>query len=107
MDWLSSNWVWLAFGAFILFAMSRGGCGMNHGGHNQHRLNEEDQLERRSETAPLSTSVRRVNSDDTTLQPADDVHEAPVAKEAALATEHAGHANASGSSEARRHHHGC
>ncbi len=35
MNWLYSNWIWLALGvgALALFASGRGGCGMGHGGH--------------------------------------------------------------------------
>ena len=38
MEWLGSNWGWLALGAgFIAFlALGRGGCGMGHGGHQDH-----------------------------------------------------------------------
>ncbi len=34
MEWLGSNWIWLALGAGFVafFALGRGGCGMGHGG---------------------------------------------------------------------------
>ncbi len=35
MEWLGSNWIWLALGAGIIvfFAFGRGGRGMRHGSH--------------------------------------------------------------------------
>jgi hypothetical protein len=53
MDWLASNWIWLvlAFGAFALVARAGHGCGMGHGGHDQHRRSDaKDDQARPGET---------------------------------------------------------
>lgn len=38
MEWLANNWIWLALGAGVLafLTLGRGGCGMGHGGHEDH-----------------------------------------------------------------------
>jgi hypothetical protein len=33
MEWLSQNWIWLAFAAAMIFMMRRGGAGGCCGGH--------------------------------------------------------------------------
>ncbi len=111
MNWLGSNWIWLALGvgALALFAFGRGGCGMGHGGHDRRRRGEGDPSDRPRETTSvaLSTPAARVDSGDPTLQPAGHVHGVPSVKEAALATEHAGHGTDSDQAVSRRHRHGC
>ena len=110
MNWLSSNWIWLALGvgALALFASGRG-CGMGHGGHNHRRRDEADQRESSREVSqgPLSTPTARVATADSPLQPADHFHGAPSERDAALATEHAGHGPPAGQSAPRQHRHGC
>ena len=111
MNWLSSNWIWLALGvgALALFAFGRGGCSMGHGGHGQRRHDEADQPNGPREVTEASVSTRAVTmgSTDTPLQPAGHVHGAPSEREAALATEHAGHGGTAGQSAPRQHRHGC
>jgi hypothetical protein len=78
MEWLGSNWIWLALGlgALAFFAFGRGGCGMSHGGR------QSDDRSRESTTGPLSRGTG-----------------------GALADVRAGHDGAS--SQPRRHRHGC
>jgi hypothetical protein len=37
MEWLSQNWIWLAFAAVLIFMMRRGGgcCGGGHGAEDK------------------------------------------------------------------------
>jgi len=39
MEWLTQNWIWLAFAAVMIFMMRRGGaggcCGGGHGAHDK------------------------------------------------------------------------
>lgn len=107
MNWLSSNWIWLALGvgALALFAFGRGGCGMGHGGHGRH--DNADQRDRPREMTQGSRSTLAVTAGaaESPLQPADHVHGAPPEREAALTTEHAGHGGSAGQSAPHRH--GC
>ena len=111
MNWLSSNWIWLALGvgALALFAFGRGGCGIGHGGHDHGRQREGDQNDpsRKTSVTPFATPAARLGSENTTVPSAGHAHGAPSEKEAALATEHAGHGSAPGQAEPRRHRHGC
>jgi hypothetical protein len=106
MNWLSNNWIWLALGvgALAIFGFGRGGCGMGHGGHDHGQQGEADQNDaaRKTTVTPFATAA------ESTIAPsADHVHGAPPAKEAALTGEHAGHGDAPGETEPRRHRHGC
>ena len=104
MSWLSSNWIWVALGvgAFAFFVLGRGGCGMGHGSHDHRQRGERDEPDRLRETTGLfGTPAARVDSADSSLQPAGHAHEA------ALATEHASHGRAGGEAAPRRHRHGC
>jgi hypothetical protein len=78
MEWLGSNWIWLALGAgFIAFlAFGRGGCGMSHGGHQDHAGGQMD------------------------VRPGDT---ARPASQGRLGGEHAGRGSVAG----QRHRHGC
>lgn len=111
MNWLGSNWIWLALGvgALALFAFGRSGCGMGHGGHDHGRRGEGDPSDRPRETTsgPLPTPATRMDSADTAVPPSGHVHGAPSVKEAALATDHAGHGTASDQTGPHRHRHGC
>lgn len=110
MNWLSSNWIWLALsvGALALFASGRG-CGMGHGGHNHRQHDEADQREppREVSEGSLSTPAARVASVDSPLQPSDHEHGAPAMGDTAFATERAGHGASVGQSAPRQHRHGC
>ncbi len=79
MEWLGSNWIWLALGAGMLAFMvfGRGGCGMSHGGHGRHHGSEDDR--------PRETT--------------------PAGNQSALSAAPAG--QASGQSAGRQHRHGC
>lgn len=60
MDWLASNWIWLAlaFGAFVLVARGGASCGMGHGGHNhQRRSGGKDDQSRPGETSAAKSSA--------------------------------------------------
>jgi len=109
MNWLSSNWIWLALGvgALALFASGRGGCGMGHRGHGHGRHGDADQRDRPREMTQrsLSTSAVTAGFVESPLQPADHVHGAPSEREAALTTEHARHDSTAGQSAPHRH--GC
>ena len=37
MEWLGSNWIWLALAALVFLMFRRGGCGMSHGGHGHQQ----------------------------------------------------------------------
>ncbi len=78
MEWLGSNWIWLALAAGFVafFAFGRGGCGMGHGGHQDHRPQ---------------------GSQDNTASTG----------QSALAGEHAGHGTGSAQPGGQRHRHGC
>jgi hypothetical protein len=92
MEWLSSNWIWLAFGiaALALFAFSGGGCGMSHSRHK--RQADED---RPSDWPPQAT---RLSSPAASLK---------ADKGAPLVPEHAGHTTDPSETKRERHHHGC
>ena len=111
MNWLSSNWIWLALGvgALVLFASRRGGCGMGHGGHDHRRREEGDQNDRPRDTiaAPLLTPGVRLGSDDSAMPSTGHVHGAPSANQGALAAEHAGHDTNPSQVGRQRHRHGC
>lgn len=111
MNWLISNWIWLALGVgtLALFAFGRSGCGMGHSGHDHRRAGEGDQSGHPRETTAgsFSTPAARVDTADTPLQPAGHAHGAPAGNETALATEHAGHGSAPGQADPHRHRHGC
>ncbi len=79
MEWLGSNWIWLALGAGIaaFFVLGRGGCGMSHGGHEHHQGGEQDKAPR--EAASSET-------------------------QGALGAQHVGHGSGPGQ---RRRHGGC
>ena len=82
MDWLGSNWIWLAIGAgaIAFFAFGRGGCGMGHGGHQDRQHPHQGDGAR--ETAPL-------------------------ANQGTLSGEHAGHGSGPAQAAGQRHRHGC
>lgn len=111
MNWIASNWIWLALGVGVLalFAFGRGGYGMSHSGHDHGRRGQEGQSDRLDETTagPRSTPATRVGSDNIAVPPTGHAHGAFAANQAALATEHAGHDSAAGQAEPRRHRHGC
>lgn len=100
MDWLSSNWIWLALGvgALALFGFGRGSCGIGHGGHDHGRQREGDQNDpsRKTTVTPFATPAARLGAESTTAPSTGHIHDAPPAKEAALATGHAGHDSAKG-----------
>lgn len=52
MEWLGSNWVWLALGVGVVafLAFGRGGCGM--GGHEHHQ--RPKQADRPQDPTPLA-----------------------------------------------------
>lgn len=56
MEWLGSNWIWLALmaGFFGFLAFGRGSCGMSHGGQGHHQGSQAD---RRGET-PVQGALR-------------------------------------------------
>jgi len=109
MNWLSSNWLWLALagGALAFFAFGRGGCGMGHSGQDHHRRAEGDQYDPRPKTtvAPLSTPAAR--ADARALPSTSHGHNAPPPNEGALVAENAGHDSSPGHAGPRRHRHGC
>lgn len=111
MEWLSSNWIWLALagGSIAFFAFGRGGCGMGHGGHDHRGRGEGDQYDPRRETTavPLSTPVARVGADDKAPPSTSQVHGALSADQSALAAEHAGHNGSPSQAGRQRHRHGC
>jgi hypothetical protein len=79
MEWLGSNWIWLALGvaAFAFFAFRRGGCGTGHGTHGDRR---------------------REGSDESTT---------PPANQGALTAAHAGHDSGLSQAGRQQHRHGC
>ena len=111
MNWLSSNWLWLALGvgALALFASSRGGCGMGHRGHDHRRRGEGDQFDRPSDmiAALPSTPTVKMGSDGSALPLSAHVHGAPSTENSVLAAEHAGHDTDPSQVGRQRHRHGC
>ena len=111
MNWLSSNWLWLALGvgALALFASSRGGCGMGHRGHDRRRREEGDQYGRPRDmiAAPPSTPTVRMGSDNSALPLSAHVHGAPSTEKSVLAAEHAGQDTDPSQVGRQRHRHGC
>ena len=110
MNWVASNWIWLALGvgALAFFAFGRS-CGMGHGGHDHRRRGEGDQSDRPRETTsgPLSMPATRVGSNTRAVQSAGHAHGTPSPNQGALATEHAGHDRAAGQAGPSRRRHGC
>ncbi|RTL51740.1 MAG: hypothetical protein EKK40_09460 [Bradyrhizobiaceae bacterium] len=108
MNWLNSNWVWLALGAVALLMFSRGGCGMGHRGHDHRGAREGSQNDPSGETMNRPfVSAAALDSDSTTAPQNDHMHGLPSAGEGALTTEHADHDSAKGEAGPRRHHHSC
>lgn len=111
MDWLTSNWIWLALGggAIALFAFGRGGCGMGHGGHVHRRRDEGEQHDPRHETtvAPLATHASGVDAAAGTSPSTSHVHDVPSVNQGALAAEHAGHDSGPSQAQRQPHRHGC
>ncbi len=108
MNWLYSNWIWLALGAAALLIFSRGGCGMGHSGHDHGRHREGDQNDPGRKTTDMPFATASEPGSGNTLVPSTvHMHGAPAAGEAALATEHAGHDRTKGEAEPRHRHHGC
>ena len=108
MNWLNSNWIWLALGAAAIFMFSRGGCGMGHSGHHHGRQREGDQSDPGGKTVdrPFTTAAGP-GSENTLVPSTGHMHNAPSAGEGALATEHGGHDRTKAEAEPRHHHHGC
>ena len=52
MEWLSQNWIWLAFAVGMVVMMRRGGaggcCGGGHGDHNKRPATEDGQTKNAS-----------------------------------------------------------
>ena len=112
MEWLGSNWVWLALGvgALALFVFGRGGCGMSHGGHDHNRRAEgSDPNDRPRETTvpPLLTPAAKVGSDGRAPPSIGHAHAVPPVNEGARALEHAGHESGDRQAGSSRHRHGC
>lgn len=107
MNWLYSNWIWLALGAAALFMFSRGGCGMSHAGHD-HRQRDEGRNDpgRKTTDTPIGTAAE-LRPENTLVPSTDHMHGASPTGEGVVATEHAGHDGAKGEAGPRRHHHGC
>ena len=42
MEWLSQNWIWLAFAVGMVVMMRRGGAGGCCGGHRSHKESEAE-----------------------------------------------------------------
>ena len=113
MEWLSSNWIWLALagGAIAFFAFGRGGCGMGHGGHDHRRRSEGDRNNppRETETsiAPFSTLTARLGSDDRAPPTTNRVQSVVLADEGVLAAENAGYDGGPSQTGHQPHRHGC
>ena len=87
MDWLSSNWIWIAFGAaFVALHMFGHGYGRGHSGHIHGR-------DRRApDPARDPLPVAPLQSQDSTVQFPSAPHE---------------HGGAAPNVDGRRHRHGC
>jgi hypothetical protein len=108
MNWLYSNWIWLALGAAAIFMFRRGGCGMGHSGHDHGRHREGDQNDpgRKTMDTPFATAAEP-GSESTLVPSTGHMHGARSAGEGALTTERAGHDSAKAEAGPRQHHHGC
>ncbi len=101
MEWLQSNWVWIALGigfvALHWFGHSGHGHGHGHGGHPRSGRRDRDQ------------------TNDSTRAPTDHGHPSTTAATAANsndparrgATDHADHGASPKPVDSRRHRHGC
>lgn len=58
MDWLASNWIWLAL---LIGMIAMHAFGHGHGGHRHQRRAQEDDDEARHAHAP-STSATAINA---------------------------------------------
>lgn len=78
MNWLNSNWIWLALGAVALFMFSRGGCGMSHASHDHRRQRVGDQNDPGLKTTdtPIATDAEP-RSENTLVPSISHVHGAP------------------------------
>ena len=99
MEWLQSNWVWIALGAgFVaLHLFGHGGHGHGHGGHGRYGRRDRDPANEApgapAEHDPASTTAATAaNSND------------PARRGA---TDHAGHTASPKPADSRRHRHGC
>jgi hypothetical protein len=60
MDWLASNWIWLAL---VIGMIAMHAFGHGHGGHRHQRRTQEDDGEARQAHAP-STAINAPNASD-------------------------------------------
>lgn len=107
MEWLISNWVWLALGGvFVLFLFGRAGCGMGHSGHEHGRRGADESHDPARDAAAVSPATK-FGLGEQASSSAGHAHVGPTANPAALETAHAGHDDGSAQPERRRHRHGC
>lgn len=97
MEWLQSNWLWIALGIGFVALHWFGHGGHGHGGHGRYGRRDREP----ANTAPggsadhdhaIPTAATAANSND------------PARRDA---TDHAGHGTSPKPADSRRHRHGC
>ena len=97
MDWLFSNWIWIAFG-IAMVAMHMFGHG-GHGGHRGHTRNDQRDPKPSNEPTPPGAELASVN--DTALDALDANTPAPLG-----GPDHAGHGPSQTPANVKRPRHG-
>ena len=99
MDWLLSNWIWIAFG-FAMIAMHMFGRHGGHGGHSGHTRNDQRDPSPSNEPTPPRAELASVNG--TALDSLETNTPAPLG-----GPDHAGHVASPTPANVKRHRHGC
>jgi hypothetical protein len=102
MQWLQTNWIWLALvGAFIAMHLSGHGMHGGHGRHNRDRSSDPDNTNKEVTTGrPVAGQVHQVAS-----VPSVGTPDEPAA--AVEATDQTGHGSPPTASRGQGHKHGC
>lgn len=98
MQWLQSNWIWIAMGV-VFIAMHLFGHGMHggHGGHNRNRPDGPSNLDEDDMKNTPAGPVASVPSVGASVDPASGSN----------ATDHIGHGSSPTDNNGRPHKHGC
>ena len=102
MQWLQSNWIWIAMGvAFVAMHLFGHGMHGGHGGHNRDRSSDPDNTRKDDATGkPGAAHVHQAASVPSVGTPDESATVGDV-------TDHAGHGSPPTTSRAQGHKHGC
>jgi hypothetical protein len=100
MEWLQSNWIWIALGVgFIAFhVFGHGGHGNAHGSHSRRDRRDED----RTNDVPAAPTAEHTHADGSAPRA-----DTPNAQALRNAPAHAGSDASPTSTDGKRHRHGC